>query len=96
MVDIKKDAADQLAAGSGPVLERLFDEIAERHDHAPQIPQLDHDIAECDFFDIAGLILDDDGIADADRLRHGKLDAGEEVTEERPRRKPGDNARNAG
>src|SRR5262249_33767096 len=95
VIDIKENAANQLAAGPGPVLERLFDEIAERHDHTPQIPQLDHHIAERDLFDGAGLVLDDDGVIDADRLRDRKLHAGKEVAQHRPCCQSGDNAGNA-
>ena len=43
-IEIKLDAADELRAFAGPVLERLLDEIDERHHHAAQVPQLEHDI----------------------------------------------------
>jgi hypothetical protein len=38
VIEIEKYAADKLAAGSGPVLKRFLDEVAERNDHPPQIP----------------------------------------------------------
>jgi hypothetical protein len=81
---------------AGPVLKRLFDEVAERHHHAPQIPQPDYDIIERDLFDIAPFVLDDDGVVDADRLRHRELHAGEQIGEQRPRRKAEDQAGDAG
>jgi hypothetical protein len=96
VVDIEKYAADKLAAGSGPVLKRFLDEVAQRNDHPPRTPQPDYDVTERDVFDIAGFILHDDGIIDPDRLRHGELDAGEEIAQHRPGREPGDDAGDAG
>jgi hypothetical protein len=95
VIDVEKYGADQLAAGSGPVLKWFLDEVAERNDQPPQIPQLDHDVAERDLLDIAGLVLDDDGIVDANGLRHSKLHAGKEVAQQWPCREPGDDAGDA-
>ena len=41
------------------------------------------------------LVLDDDGVVDANRLRHGKLHAGKEVAQHRARREPGHDAGDA-
>ena len=79
-----------------PVLERLLDEIGERHDHAPHVPEPDHHIGRGDLLDAAGFVLDHDRVLDADRLRHRELDAGDQVREHRPGGEADDQAGDAG
>ena len=69
-----------------PVLERLFDEVLERHDEAPLVPDRDHDEGTPDLLDTAPFALDDDDVVQADRLRERDLQAREEVAEDGLRR----------
>src|SRR5262249_8812179 len=70
---------NESSALTRPILEGLLDEIAQRHDHAPPIPQANDHMARGDFLDIAPLVVDEKRIVDADRLGDGKLHAGDEI-----------------
>jgi hypothetical protein len=85
-VDIEQHRADQISRLPGPILERFFDEITQRHDQAAQIPQADHDIGRGDLLDSTRLVLDDDMVVDADRLGGCDLDAGDKIAQDRSSR----------
>ena len=94
---IREQHGADLARGfTRPVLERLLDEIGQRHDHAPHVPEPQHHIGRGDLLDAAGFVLDHDRILDADRLRHRELNAGDQIREHRPRGEADDQAGDAG
>ena len=95
IVEVKQHAADVIRRVPRPVVERFFDEISERHDQPPQVPQADHHVGRRDFLDPAVLVLHGDGVFETDRLRHGELDAGNQVAQHRPCRKASNDAGNA-
>ena len=80
-IDMQQHSSDLRAILVGPVLERLFDKIRERHDQSAQIPDANDDIGAGDGFDPSRLTLDDDLVLDADRLGHCNLNTGEKVGE---------------
>src|SRR5215469_2774699 len=96
ITDPEEDSPDLRGALIGPVLERLFDEAAQRYDHPPQIPQPDHHISTGDRFDRAGLALDDHLVIDPYRLGHRDLDPGEQVAQHGPGSEPHHQARSPG
>ena len=71
-----------------PILERFFDEIAQRHDQAALVPDADHHIGGGDLLDPAEFVLDDDGVLEPDRLGHGDLHAGDQIAQHRPGGEP--------
>src|ERR1700719_4244623 len=73
IADPEEDRADLRGTLVGPVLERLLDEIAQRHHHPPQVPQPDHDVGAGDRFDPAGFALDHHLVLDPYRLGHRDL-----------------------
>src|SRR5262249_46361483 len=93
---VKSTYTEEIGVFACPVLERLLDKIAEWHDQPAQVPQADHHIGRGDLLDAAPLVLDDDLVVDADRLRGGDLDAGDEIAQHRPRREADDQAGDAG
>ncbi|MNC27870.1 hypothetical protein D3C75_760590 [compost metagenome] len=96
IVHIEEGDADQAAVVARPVLERLLDEIGQRQDHPPPVPQLDHDIGRGDLLAPPPLALDDDGVVQSDGLGRGDLDAGDQVGQEGLQRQTGDDADHAG
>src|SRR4030095_16516171 len=96
VIDIEHHAADQRRRVlARPVLKRLFNEITQRHDHAPQIPKLDGHIGGADFFNRAVFALYDHGIVQTDWLRHRKLHSGQQIAQYRSRRQTGGDAGNS-
>src|SRR5690606_29128077 len=81
VADVEEDGAEDLRGGAGPVLERLADELAEGDDEAALVPDADDDVGAGDLLDASPLVVDDDDVVQADRLRHRDLDAGDEVLE---------------
>ena len=95
-VEVEVDRAEQGLAELGPVLERGRGEVGARQHEGALIPHLEHDVAEGDLADLAPLALHDDDVAHADGLAEGELHAGEQVAEDRLRRKTGDDRGDAG
>ncbi|MNT02512.1 hypothetical protein D3C72_1370130 [compost metagenome] len=67
---------------AGPVLERLLDEVGERQDEAPVVPDAHDYEGAGDLLDPAPFALDHEHVVDADRLRQRDLQAGDEVAED--------------
>ena len=66
-----------------PVIERLLNEIIERHDQSPLIPQTDDNIGRGDLLDPAVLVLNGDRVFEANWLSHRQLNPGDEVAQNR-------------
>ena len=90
---------DKTGQDNGPVDDGLVDDIRERHDEPPLVPDVDHHVGRGDLADRAPLPFDDHHVADLDGLGEGDLDTGDEVADERPgghaedeplRERPGD------
>jgi hypothetical protein len=79
VVDVEEGGAHDVGGVAGPVLEGVFDEVAEGDDEAAEVPDLDDDVGGGDLFDAAPLALDDDDVVDADGFGEGDLQAGEDV-----------------
>ena len=79
VVDVEKGGAHDVGGVAGPVLEGVFDEVAERDDEAAEVPDLDDDVGRVDLFDATPFALNDDDVVDADGFGEGDLEAGEEV-----------------
>ncbi len=82
-IDIEEDGAEQIGRLCSPVLERLFEKIGHRHDHAPIVPDAHHDIGELDIFDAAPFSFDDHHVIQPDRFGKGHPDARDQVLERR-------------
>src|SRR5262245_11513314 len=81
IIQIKEHAADIDTSLPRPVIERLLNEIIERHDQSPLIPQTDDDIGRGDLLDPAVLVLYGDRVFEANWLSHRQLNPGDEVAE---------------
>ena len=79
VVDVEEGGAHDVGGLAGPVLEGVFDEVAEGDDEAAEVPDADDDVGGVDLFDAAPLALNYDDVVDADGFGEGDLKAGEEV-----------------
>lgn len=79
VVDVEECCAENVGGLACPVLEGVFDEVAQGDDHAAEVPDADDDVSGGDLFDAAPLVRDDDDIIDPDGFGEGDLEAGEEV-----------------
>ena len=79
VVDPHQDRSEQLRGSAGPILERLFDKVAQRQDQAPVIPDAHHDVGERDLLYPPPLALHDQYIVLAHRLRQRDLESGQHV-----------------
>ncbi|MCY1297311.1 hypothetical protein D9M70_467470 [compost metagenome] len=95
VVHVEEHRAQQLRAAAGPVLERLLNEILQRNDQAPIIPDTQHHVSAGDLLHAAPLALDDQHIVQPDRLGQRQLQAGNQVAEHRLGGKAGDQADHA-
>ena len=82
-------------ADARPVLEWLLEEEGRREDEAPLVPEPDDDVGQVDILDHPELALDDDLVADADRLRDRELDAADDAAQRLLRREADDHAEDA-
>ena len=76
--------------------ERVLDEVAERQDQPPPVPDLHDDIGGGDLLDIAPLALDQQRIVNADRLGDRQLDTGKQVLQHRLQRQTNDDTGDPG
>src|SRR5436190_1286403 len=81
IVEVEDRTAQDVGGGAGPVLEGMLDEVRDRQDHSPRIPDAHDDIGERDLFDPAPLAFDHDDVVEAYRFADRDLDAGHEVAE---------------
>src|SRR5271168_1727590 len=79
VVDVEEGGAHDVGGLAGPVLEGVFDEVAQGDDEAAEVPDADDDVGGVDLFDAAPLALDYDDVVDAKGFGDGDLEAGEEV-----------------
>jgi hypothetical protein len=79
VVDVEEGGAQDVGGLAGPVLEGVFDEVAQGDDEAAEVPDADDDVGGVDLFDAAPLALDYDDVVDTEGLGDGDLEAGEEV-----------------
>ncbi len=83
VIKVKQHAADVSPRLPRPVIERVLNEIIERHDKPPEIPKPNHDIGGGDFLDPPIFILNRDGVFEPDWLRHRQLNSGDEIAQDR-------------
>src|SRR5689334_2237645 len=78
---MQQDRTELLGPLISPVLKRLFDEIGERHDHSPQVPEPHHHIVAGDRLDRAEFTFYYYLVLDSNWLCHCDLDPGEQVAQ---------------
>lgn len=80
-IEIPEDRTQQLAGLARPVLETILQELGDRHDQPPLVPDAyDHE-GQVDLLDPPPFIVDDDHVVEADRLGKGHLHARDQVLE---------------
>ena len=80
-VEIPEDRPQQLTGLARPVLEAVLQELGDRHDQPPLVPDAHHHEGQVDLLDTPPFIVDDDHIVEADRLGKGHLHARDQVLE---------------
>jgi len=75
VVHVHEYRPQQIRCHPGPVLEWFLNEVAQRHDQPPQIPDAHYHECGADLFDATPFTLDNDDIVETDRLRKSELQA---------------------
>jgi hypothetical protein len=78
VIGIEGDRAQNVGGGTHPVLERLLDEVGDRHHQPSEVPDTDHDVCERDVFDAPPLARYDDHAIHADGVSQSDLETGEQ------------------
>src|SRR5207248_6805297 len=83
VIKVKQHTANVSSRLPRPIVEWLLNEIIERHDQPPEVPEADDDIGCGDFFDPSIFVLNRHGVFKPDWLRHRQLNPGAEITHDR-------------
>jgi hypothetical protein len=73
IIDIEICPSQQISTLTCPVLEGMFDEVAERNHETPFVLDLDYHVCACDLFDPSPFSLKNHYIIDTDRFTDGNL-----------------------
>src|SRR4029077_5747592 len=79
IVEVQIYRPQNVLRSTRPVFKRLFQKIIDRHDQAPLIPLLNHNIRQGYFLDLPELSFDHDNVIEKDRLSQCQLKPSEQV-----------------